>query len=354
MKSTDSLFAAAIESASIFSHAVRECAESSGLLALLQRPRTIEEIIGRMRFHPDRREALENLLAALAAEDVVEKRVDRDNRVAYARRVDGAGDVQLARPADGRYLPRHGEIADWFGEAHTELIRSANKAFFGRDLGFFRTPDAAIRFNKEYESAWRTNLQNPLYEFGRLRCVRELVRRGNRFLDLACGPGFGIRRLAEFSTEPCTILAVDKSLDFLDIARSCTYPSAKVSFVHRDLNLGLPMVPAGAVDGILFNGAFHFIADKHARLREMRAALRPGGLLAIGHCFSISGFADEAMHSFYFSLMDDRAWPVSWGSLKAAVAAAGLGLIEEFHRGSHSYLLAERLRDDPSGWIPAP
>jgi SAM-dependent methyltransferase len=339
MKSTVSLFDAALESASIFNRAVSECAESSGLIAYLRQPRTADEIVRDFRFHPERRSLLEALLATLESEAVIARLVDREGRNAFA-----AGSA----PA-GRHAPRRA-TSEWFGEAHAELVRSSNKEFLGEDLGLFRSLEGAIKFNREFESAWRTNLQNPLYEFGRLRCVAELVSRGCSFLDLACGPGFGIQRLAEFSTEPCTIVGVDKSRDFLEIASRIVYPAAKFTLIHRDLNRGLPPFPPGSFDGILFNGAFHFISDKPARLAEMHFVLRPGGLLAIGHCFSRSGFADEAMHDFYFSLLEDASWPVGWSSLKDDVAQAGFGVVEEFHRGSHSYLLAERLQDSP----PAP
>jgi ubiquinone/menaquinone biosynthesis C-methylase UbiE len=84
------------------------------------------------------------------------------------------------------------------------------------------------------------------------------------------------------------------------------------------------------------------MADKAARLREMWRVLRPGGALVIGHCFSLSGFADETMHDFYFSMIDDRAYVLPWSSVKELVMEAGFVVHKEFHRGSHSYLVAER------------
>lgn len=232
-------------------------------------------------------------------------------------------------------------LAPWFGESHVRAIRDANVALLGLDLQFFRSDDAKIRFDREFLEAWKINLSNPLYDFGRIIAVREMAERGRRFIDLACGLGYGLERLAQMAPG-CDILAVDKSADMLAEARRVIYPGATVRFVLRDLNLGLPPVRAGSVDGVLFNGAFHFIEDKPARLREIARALRPGGLLVIGHCFSFSGFPDEAMHRFYFAMLEDESYPIPFAALESMVANAGFTPYKTYHRGSHSYLLAER------------
>lgn len=343
MKSERSMFEAAIESARIFNRAVVEVARTGGLVGALSRTSSVDDVIQRMAFRPERREQVQTLLNLLSHEGVLDKRLARGT-VVFERR---AGTRSEEPDADGpeRYQPRMPAIEAWFGEGHSELIRASNKEFLGSDLSFLRSPDAALKFNREYEFAWRTNLTNPLYEFGRLICVRELVGRGSRFLDLACGPGFGVQRLAEFAAPGAAIVAVDKSHDFLDIARRGVYPGARIRYLQRDLNLGLPPLPRGGFDGVLFNGAFHFIVDKPARLREIREALRPGGLLALGHCFSRSGFADEPMHDFFFSLIEDRVYPRSWREIRSMVQEAGFAVRREFHRGSHSYLVAERLPD---------
>lgn len=340
MKSQQGLYEAAIESARIFNHAVREVADSSGLLTVLTEWRTVEDCVRLMNFLPSRRAQVEHLLRVLVTEGAAEE------RFAFGRSLFRAAPATgLSQPA--RYAPKYDRVDSWFGEGHAELIRQGNKHLLGRELDFLRSDSAAIRFNCEYELGWRTNLQNPLYDFGRLMLVRELVARGSQFLDLACGPGFGAMRLAEFSDGPCEITCVDKSRDFLDIARTNLYPQGRVTFVERDLNTGLPPVVPGSLDGILFNGAFHFMQDKPARLREIHRALRPGGVLALGHCFSYSSFDDESMHNFYFSLLEDRAYVLPWNSVKELITAAGFALLTEFHRGSHSYLLAERTPDPP-------
>jgi SAM-dependent methyltransferase len=339
------MFDAAVESAHIFNRAVCEVAHTSGLLELLTDARSVDAVVSRMRFQPERGEQVGHLLRLLVAEGALEERDSGGTPV--FRTVSGVPARLRDAPDNGRYRPRSEAIAEWFGDGHADNIRASNKGLLGPDLGFLRSKTAAVEFNAAYERAWRTNLENPLYEFGRLACVRELVARGNRFLDLACGPGYGARRLAELSRGPCEIVGVDKSRDFLASARSGWYPGARTTFIERDLNTGLPPLRPGAFDGILFNGAFHFIADKRSMLRSLWRVLRPGGLLAIGHCFSRSGFADERMHDFYFSLLADRSFVLPWSRLQTEVVDAGFALTREFHRGSHSYLLAERTSRPP-------
>jgi SAM-dependent methyltransferase len=344
MKSDRSMFSAAIESARIFNHVVREVADTSGLLAALDQPRSVDDVVQVMRFSPRRAEQVRHMLRTLAAEGVV---AQREHQGITVFQTNGAVRGRWAATDNGRYRERTDQIAAWFGEQHVEKIRRSNKDLLGPKLDFLRSPDAAIQFNRRFEAGWRTNLLNPLYEYGRVRCVDHLVTAGTRFLDLACGPGFGAIRLAELSLEPCRIVAMDKSRDFLELARRNTYPDAVVEFVERDLNTGLPPLAAESMDGVLFNGAFHFMADKAGLLRQIWRVLRPGGLLAIGHCFSSSGFADETMHDFYFSMLDDRTYVLPWVHIKELVREAGFDLRDEFHRGSHSYLLAERLADPP-------
>jgi SAM-dependent methyltransferase len=338
MKSERSLFTAAVESGHIFNQAVREVAETSGLLDLLHNARSVDEVVRVMGLLPERTDQVRHMLRALAAEGVVTNAGPHPD----VYQTDKAVRASLALPDNGRYRPRMDRIQPWFGDRHVDAIRASNKQLLGADLDFFRSPTAAIEFSAKFEAGWRTNLQNPLYEFGRVRLVEELVRRGSRFMDLACGPGYGLARLADASRAPCTVLAVDKSADFLRMARAGSYPNATISFVHRDLNLGLPPVLPRSFDGVLFNGAFHFIEQKPQRLREIWRALRPGGLLALGHCFSHSGFADEPMHDFYFSMLADRAYVLPWLRIKELVGEVGFDIQHEFHRGSHSYLLAER------------
>jgi SAM-dependent methyltransferase len=348
MKSERTMFTAAIEAAKVFSHAVRESAQTAGVLEALKDPATVDDLSRRMGFHPGRKRQVTYMLRILSHEGYVSER-EVGGELVFQRLP--APEATPRGPEEGRYQPEVGRVDDWYGEDYTEAIRNVNKDFLGPDLGYLRTTDVTVRFDRHWEWVWRNNLRNPIYEFGRLVCVRELVACGTRFLDLACGMGDGAQRLAEFSDEPVKILGIDKSGDFVSIARSGVYPDAEVTFLERDLNTGLPPLRAGSFDGVLFMGAFHFMLDKRARLLELWRVLRPGGILALGHCYSRSGFDDEQMHDFQFSLIEDPVWPIPWVELKDLATACGFDIYKEFHRGSHSYLLARRrfAAPDPLG-----
>jgi SAM-dependent methyltransferase len=346
LQSETSLFDAALESARIFNSVAVSCAANSRLPELLQNFSTIEEVAARFGCSPDKVASLEAFLGILKNEGVVET---LETRGPALYRMPGSIDRSNLAAGDGAafHQVRSDVLASWFAEPRIKAIRQLNVKFLGANLQYFRSTEKMRSFGGDYLDTWKLNLNNPLYEFGRLVAVRELASCGRRFLDLACGMGIGAERLAQFAPS-AEILCVDKSTAMLAEAKRRIYPNAKVQFIHRDLNDGLPPVRSASIDGVLFNGAFHFILDKAARMREMAAAVRPGGLLVIGHCFCTNGFADEAMHHFYFSTLSDRAHVISFSALKTLASENGFKPFKEYHRGSHSYLLAERTH-----WQPA-
>jgi SAM-dependent methyltransferase len=334
-RSSLTLDAAAVESARILSGAVASCAVSEGILAALEHPRTAEDLARRCAFHPSKIATVRSVLDILHGEGVVERHPDGEGSPRY--RAVPADRVGLARrPA------RPHAVEAWLPPGHDERIWRSQRAFLGPDLDFLKRAGGHLTFDAATVPIWQVNLENPLY-FGRLFAVRALAAPGRRYLDLASGLGLGARQLAQSSDWRCRITCVDKSADFIAVSRRLPLPeTVRVDHVVWDLNAGLPPQPAGSVDGVLFVGAFHYIRDKRRLLSEIRRALRPGGRLAIGHCFVRSGRPDEAANDYMFSIAAEPSWIVTLMELRRALDETSFEVVEELHRGSQYSIVVER------------
>ena len=100
------------------------------------------------------------------------------------------------------------------------------------------------------------------------------VRRGQRALDVGCGPGALTAQLVErLGTE--AVSAVDPSAPFVAAARD-RFPGVDVRSGAAEQ---LPY-PDDSFDLALAQLVVHFMADPVAGLREMARVTRPGGLVA--------------------------------------------------------------------------
>jgi ubiquinone/menaquinone biosynthesis C-methylase UbiE len=105
------------------------------------------------------------------------------------------------------------------------------------------------------------------------------IRPRDRILDLACGDGVYARWLAEPLDGSGTVLAVDRSPAFLDLARRGHPAHARVGFVQADLH-HLP-IPDDAFDLVWCAQSLYSLPDPVDALRRMQRAARPGGLVAV-------------------------------------------------------------------------
>jgi SAM-dependent methyltransferase len=128
----------------------------------------------------------------------------------------------------------------------------------------FRAPaDAYDRFVGRYGSALAAEL---------IRVAG--VERGQRALDVGCGPGALARALAaELGLD--AVAAIDPSPPFAAACRS-RVPGADV---REGAAEELPW-PDGAFDAVLSQLVVNFLADAPAGVAEMRRVARPGGVVA--------------------------------------------------------------------------
>jgi SAM-dependent methyltransferase len=100
------------------------------------------------------------------------------------------------------------------------------------------------------------------------------IRRGQRVLDVGCGPGALTAQLVS-RTGADAVSAVDPSRSFVAAVQE-RLPGVDV---RRSAAEKLPF-PEGAFDAALAQLVVHFMADPVAGLREMSRVTRPGGVVA--------------------------------------------------------------------------
>jgi ubiquinone/menaquinone biosynthesis C-methylase UbiE len=105
------------------------------------------------------------------------------------------------------------------------------------------------------------------------------AQRGDRVLDVGCGPGFYVKELLEAVGADGRVVGVDPSADMLAVAASRVEGHTNVELLEGSA-IELP-VAAEAFDRALSVQVLEYVADTAAALRELRRALRPGGRLVV-------------------------------------------------------------------------
>ncbi len=130
--------------------------------------------------------------------------------------------------------------------------------------------DSAVwndRFEREGDLNWGGLWIDPfLGTLAACRC--------RKVLDLGCGTGNDVRRLATLGLQA---VGLDFSEKALDIARSKRIPGA--DFVRADMARGLPF-PKQCFDAVFSNVALHMFDDMTTMtvIQEVRRILRPSGI----------------------------------------------------------------------------
>jgi ubiquinone/menaquinone biosynthesis C-methylase UbiE len=144
---------------------------------------------------------------------------------------------------------------------------------------------------------------------------RALPRAAERVLDIGSGTGLLLEHLAGSRPGLRMIVEVDLAEAMLRQARA--KGDARARFVCADA-VRLPLA-AGSFDAVLCFGVLPHIPDVDAACRGLLAALKPGGVLAVGHMM------DSATLNDFHAALDG---PVSSDRIETAAAlAARLGAL---------------------------
>jgi SAM-dependent methyltransferase len=126
------------------------------------------------------------------------------------------------------------------------------------------------------------------------RAAADIVPR-RRVLDLGAGTGSGTIALARLFGS-AEVLAVDRSEAMLGRVRAKALElglAGRVRTLRADLNAAWP--DFGAVDVAWASNALHELADPDRAFKDLFAAIRPGGLLAVAEMDALPRFLPEQL-----------------------------------------------------------
>ena len=173
-----------------------------------------------------------------------------------------------------------------------------------------------------FMGAWSTGLSAQMADLAR-------VRRGQRVLDVGCGPGSLTAELvARVGAD--SVAAVDPSASFVSAARA-RHPGVDVRQATAE---ALPF-PSASFDATLAQLVVHFMKDPVAGLREMARVTRPGGVVSAcvwdfsGNRGPLGPFWSEARAIDPTIEDESERAGTRAGHLKELFAAAGLKAVEE-------------------------
>ncbi len=164
---------------------------------------------------------------------------------------------------------------------------------------------------------------------------------GDVVADVGCGSGYYARRIAGRVAPGGRVYCVDIQPEMLDIMRELADRDGAAGIVPvlsepDDLKL-----PAGSVDWIVLADVYHEMSDYEAMLAGMRAALAPGGRVALLEYRIEDGTGDN--------LKADHAMSVR--QVLAEWLPAGFALVDlhEFLPGQHLFILKAAGDDTVAG-----
>lgn len=199
-------------------------------------------------------------------------------------------------------------------------------------------------FDSEHMGLWEEFLQAPFYRYSRVQAVSEITAAGNRMLDFACGPGFGLAEVAG-SVEPGpgrTIVGVEISPDFVAAASNRVGDDPDVYVLRSDLERPLEFFAEGYFDGAMIVGAYHFLRNKDVLWRTARRLLRSGGVFCLGYVMSKMGTYDQEIMDLRFSLREPKTYQPSRDDVMLLAGDHGMKLRREFGLGAWRWYSFEK------------
>jgi ubiquinone/menaquinone biosynthesis C-methylase UbiE len=134
-----------------------------------------------------------------------------------------------------------------------------------------------------YEDGWLGRLHHDIAD----RCADLALASGpppRRILDVGCGTGYLLRRLAQRCPAATELAGVDAAPAMVEVARKAA-ADGRLGFTVGTAEQ-LPY-PAGAFDLVVIVTSFDHWADQQAGLAQCARVLAPGGHLLLADLFSV-------------------------------------------------------------------
>lgn len=107
-------------------------------------------------------------------------------------------------------------------------------------------------------------------------------RGASAVLDIGCGDGGDLQRLAALAPAGARLVGVDSSAKAIESARAATAGDAHFEWHQADVSHGLPFAD-GTFDALFSLNLLECVPDKAALLGEMHRVLCPGGQVVCAH-----------------------------------------------------------------------
>lgn len=130
--------------------------------------------------------------------------------------------------------------------------------------------------------------------------------RGERVLDLGCGPGNLTRELARRVGPEGKVVGIDPDQDRLDVARMTTPKGMTNLRFEPGRAETLCRFDENSMDLIYSNYVAHWVPDRDALMAEVYRCLKPGGRCAFEFCGPCNGFVEELIDE---SLASGQGFP---------------------------------------------
>ena len=308
-----------------------EEAKKRGIISYLAQPRTFDQIANHFGFVRALK-GLHGVLDALTWFGIVKR--------------DNSGSQETYQLIEGYSLPSVDQTLLRVGVGEKGIDSLKQIGAFSHIFSYMKGEDEGVHFDADNEELWEQFLEYPYYAFGRDRAVHFISYAGAKVLDFGAGLGHGTETIAELVGTKGRAVAIESSLDFVNTAkeRLASIPQAEV--MHLDMQMDLVSeLGENAFDGAMFIGAFHYVKDKLACLKNLARVIRPGGRLVIGNTCTKNGALDEGMLTFGTAMITPPAYSVPPQELYQYFEATGFDMEHEYFFGCQGWFFLS-LRDE--------